>query len=155
MTSDAHTVREKDLEPVLIAGVRMKGKYADCGKGFAKIGRRFGRHISGKPMLLIYDTEYRETDADFEACMPVSKGASVEEISVRELPGGHAVTLLHAGPYDQLGRTYEKLLSYIQERGYQATTPCREIYIEGPGMLLHGNPQKYVTEVQMLVEPKE
>src|SRR4051812_30433401 len=64
-------VQEKDVPAVLIAGVRMRGPYSDCGKGFAQIGRKIGRYISGKPMLLHYDDEYREDDADFEACMPV------------------------------------------------------------------------------------
>ncbi len=152
MATNVHEVVEKELAPMRIAGLRMRGKYQDCGKGFARIGRRFGRHICGKPMLLIYDTEYRETDADFAACMPVRKGTDVEGISVHDLPGGHAVTLVHVGPYEELGRSYEKLLAYIQEHGYQTTTPCREVYIKGPGMIFRGNPRKYVTELQMLVE---
>lgn len=60
-------VQEKTLDPVLIAAIRMKGKYSDCGTAFGKIGRNFGRHISGKPFLLHYDSEYKEDDADFEA----------------------------------------------------------------------------------------
>lgn len=110
MQNTSHEVEKKAIEPTLVAGVRMKGKYTDCGHGFAKIGRKFGRHINGKPMLLCYDTEYKAEDADFEPVMPIRKGASTEEISVRELPGGQAITLLHKGPYDQLGRSYEKII---------------------------------------------
>ena len=55
---------------------------------FARIGKRFGRHISGKPMLLHYDTEYREDDADYEACMPVRAGKPVDEISDTRAPRG-------------------------------------------------------------------
>src|SRR5207244_3578369 len=84
-------VEEKDVEAMLIAGVRMQGRYSDCGKGFGQIGKRFGRHICGKPFLLHYDCEYHENDADFEACMPIRKGASVDGISVRDLPGGRCV----------------------------------------------------------------
>src|SRR5579871_4864411 len=102
-------VEEKSLEPMLIAGVRMKGKYSDCGKGFAKIGRSFGRHIAGKPLLLHYDSEYKEDDADFEACMPVKKEKKVDGVSVRQIPGGRCVSLMHKGPYDSLGRSYAKI----------------------------------------------
>ena len=28
-------MQERVLEPMVIAGVRMKGRYSDCGKGFA------------------------------------------------------------------------------------------------------------------------
>ena len=35
MTRSSFEVEEKDVPPALIAGVRMKGRYSDCGKGFA------------------------------------------------------------------------------------------------------------------------
>ena len=29
--------------------------------------------------------------------------------------------------------------------------PTREVYLKGPGMLLKGNPEKYLTEIQIPV----
>lgn len=147
-------VEEKDLPAQLIAGVRMKGRYSDCGKGFAQIGRSFGRAIAGKPLLLHYDTEYREDDADFEACMPVRKAKPAQGVSVRELAGGRCVSLLCKGPYEQLGRSYAKILGYIKDKGYEVVMPTREIYLKGPGMIFQGNPKNYLTEIQMLVKGK-
>lgn len=152
MTNASFAVEEKQLQPVLIAGVRMRGRYSDCGQGFARIGRRFGRHICGKPMLLHYDSEYREEDADFEACMPVRKGADVDGISVRELPGGRCVSLVHRGPWDELGRSYAKILAHVKDHGNEIECPTREVYLKGPGMIFKGNPRKYLTEIQMLVK---
>lgn len=145
-------VEEKRLEPMLVAGIRMKGRYSDCGKGFARLGRNLGRYIIGKPFLLHYDTEYREEDADFEACMPVRQRKEVEGILVRELPGGHCVSLIHKGPHDQLGRSYAKILEYIKSKGYTIHSPTREVYIKGPGMIFKGNPINYLTEIQMLID---
>lgn len=146
-------VTEKRLEPLLCAGVRMQGKYSECGKGFARIGRALGRFLCGKPFCLYYDGEYREEDADFEACFPVKQGAQgKDEIAVRELPGGQCVALLHQGPYEELGRSYEKILGYIQDKGYKPQLPSREVYIKGPGMIFRGNPKKYLTEIQILIE---
>jgi DNA-binding transcriptional MerR regulator/effector-binding domain-containing protein len=151
MSDASLQVTEKTLEPMLIAGVRMRGKYSECGQGFRQVGRMFGRHICGPPMMLIYDTEFKENDADFEACMPVRKGESTGEVQVRELPGGRCVSVLHKGPYDECGRSYERLLTFIKEKGYETTTPCREVYIKGPGMIFKGNPKNYLTEIQMMV----
>src|SRR5687768_8122254 len=67
------TVEEKTVEPVLVAGLRMKGKYNDCGTGFSRLGKAVGRYICGKPLCLYYDGEYRENDADFEPCFPIRK----------------------------------------------------------------------------------
>lgn len=144
-------LQEKSLEPQLIAGVRMKGKYSDCGQAFARIGRSFGRRICGKCFLLHYDDEYREAAADFEACMPIRKGQSLDGISVRELPGGRCVSLLHRGPYDQLGRSYAKVFKHVRERGCQVLSPTREIYLKGPGLIFKGNPRNYLTEIQILI----
>lgn len=152
MSQGPFEVAEKLIDPLLVAGVRMKGKYSDCGTGFAQIGRRFGRDICGKALLLHYETEFREEDADFEACLPVRKGESQQPISVRELAGGKCVSLLHSGPYNELGRSYAKILEYVKDKGYQIQMPTREVYLKGPGMIFKGNPRKYLTEIQMLVQ---
>ena len=152
MRNPTFEVEEKVLEPMLIAGVRMKGKYSDCGKGFARIGKALGRYLCGKPFNLYYDGEYREEDADLEACIPVRKGVEAEGISVRELPGGKCVALLHRGPWDELGRSYTKILDYVKEKGYETLLPSREVYLKGPGMIFRGNPKKYLTEIQILIK---
>ena len=145
-------VTEKHLDAVLIAGIRMKGRYSDCGKGFAQLGRSFGRLICGKPLLLHYDSEYREDDADFEACLPIRQSKSVEGTTVRELPRARCVALVHKGPYNQMGRSYAKVLKWIKERNYKVVLPTREVYLKGPGMIFRGNPRNYVTEIQIPVE---
>jgi len=145
-------VEEKQVENILVAALRYQGSYADCGKAFARIGRRFGRYTCGKPMNLYYDAEYKENDADIESCIPVRKGTDADGIVVRELPGGRCVSLIHKGTYDELGRSYEKIVAYVNEHGLQVQTPSREIYLKGPGMLLRGNPKNYLTELQLLVE---
>ena len=149
MASVTTDVQEKSLDSMLIAGVRMKGKYSDCGKGFGKIGRAFGRHIAGAPFLLHYDTEYKEDDADFEVCMPVKQAKQVDGVDVRQLPGARCVALIHKGPYDQLGPSYAKALKYAKDHGYAIASPTREVYLKGPGMILKGNPKNYVTEIQL------
>ena len=155
-------IEEKTIEPMLVAGVRMTGRYERCGEGFSKIGRAMGRHICGKPLCLYYDGEYKEDDADFEPCMPVGKvpvgkAQQHEGLSVRELPGGRCVSLLYRGPYGEPGhhQTYEKIFAYAKQKGYRMLLPSREVYLKGPGMILRGNPKKYLTEIQVLVEQDE
>jgi DNA-binding transcriptional MerR regulator/effector-binding domain-containing protein len=142
-------VEERTLPEVLIAGFRMRGKYSDCGKGFAKLGRAVGRYISGKPFCLYYDAEYKDDDADIETCFPIRKEVSVDGISVRMLPAVRCLTLIHRGPYPQLGRSYERILRAAEERGVEPLLPAREVYLKGPGMIFRGNPKKYLTEIQM------
>ena len=78
-----------------IAGVQMKGKYSDCGRGFSTIGRRLG--VPRRPMLAYhYDNEYKEDDADFRTySAPAAEQAAknTEGIAIRDLPGGKCVSL--------------------------------------------------------------
>jgi DNA-binding transcriptional MerR regulator/effector-binding domain-containing protein len=150
--ADVSQVEEKTVPPMLVAGIRTKGKYGDVGPLFGKLCRGAGGAVGGPPMTLYYDMEYKETDADFEACIPLKKKKDIAGADVRELCGGKCVALVHKGAYDELHGSYQRLMTYIKEKGYQVIAPPREIYIKGPGMIFRGNPKKYITEIQFLVE---
>jgi len=149
LEAGSFAVEEKTLDPILIAGFRLRGKYSDCGKGFSRIGRALGRHICGKPFCLYYDCEYREDDADLESCFPVRKQVAAEGISVRTLAGCRSLSLVHKGPYEQLGLSYEKVLREAKGRKAAISLPTREVYLKGPGMIFKGNPKNYLTEIQL------
>ena len=151
--SGRFAIEEKQLEPMVIAGLRMKGRYEECGRGFSTIARMMGRHLSGRPLCLYYDGEYREEDADFEPCFPLRREApSRDGVSVRVLPAQSCLSLVHQGPYSQLGRSYRKLLVEAKRRGCAILLPTREMYLKGPGAIFKGNPKRYLTEIQLPVE---
>ncbi len=151
MDQSPFRLEEKRIEPSLVAGIRSKGRYRECGPTFGILGRKLGRHIAGKPMCLYYDAEYREDDADFEPCFPVASGLKGDGFEVHELAGGDCITLCHAGPYEELGRSYAKLIGHAEQNGYSLALPSREIYIKGPGMIFKGKPRNYVTEIQAII----
>ncbi len=149
-------IREKEVDPVEVAGLRWKGKYADTGKAFQQLGRLAGRYIKGKAINLYYDGEYREDDAEIESCFQVKKGIKGKgEFSVHALPGGRCISIIHKGPYDQLSHSYARLFGYLQEKGYSLQLPIREIYLKGPGMIFKGNPYNYLTEIQVMIDEKK
>lgn len=152
MKSATQRVEEKSIDSLLVASIAMTGKYSDCGNGFSKIGRKFGRQICGKPMMFHHDNEYRADDAHFEVVMPIKKGQSTNEIEVKEAPGGRCLSLMHYGPYEELKRSYEIILSYAKEQELKYSIPTREVYHKGPGIIFRGNPKKYVTEIQLVLE---
>ncbi len=145
-------VLEKALEPMLVAGMRKKGTYKETGQRIGRVARAAGRHICGKPLNLYYDGEYREDDADFESCFPVRKAVASEGITSHELPGGRCLSLIHRGPYEELGRSYAAIFEELHRRNLKAVLPIREIYLKGPGMIFRGNPKKYLTEIQVMLE---
>jgi len=147
-------IEEKKVGPIQIASIRWKGSYPETGKYIGQVGRKAGRKISGPPFNLYYDEEYKETDADVESCFPVRDGEGLKGVEVKTLPGGKCVSLVHQGPYEQIGRSYAKVTDYIKDKRYKAATPSREIYLKGPGMIFKGNPKNYLTEIQVFIEGK-
>jgi len=59
---------------------------------------------------------------------------------------------MHRGSYQDLGRSYRQLFEYMRAKDLRPRTPSREVYVKGPGMIFKGNPKKYLTEIQFLVE---
>jgi DNA-binding transcriptional MerR regulator/effector-binding domain-containing protein len=142
-------VGEKAVEPMLVAGIRMKGKYSECGTGFARLGKAIGRHICGPALCLYFDGEYVEDGANFEPAFPIRKSVEAEGVSVHELPGARCLTLVHKGPYEQLGRSYAKIMKHAGEQKLNVVLPTREVYLKGPGMIFKGNPKNYLTEIHL------
>jgi effector-binding domain-containing protein len=145
-------VLEKNIDDMIFAGHRYTGRYQDLGSAFSTVGRAMGRFISGPAMSLDYDGEYMEDSADIEGGFPVSRKISRKGVESRVLKGGRAFTIMHYGPYETLGRSYTELFSYMNERKRKALVPCRVIYHRGPGMIFRGNPDRYITEIQIFAE---
>jgi DNA-binding transcriptional MerR regulator/effector-binding domain-containing protein len=152
MTDTTFEVHEKTIDAMIVAGSRFKGKYADVGPAFGTIARKVGRHVAGPAMSLYYDAEFKEDGADIEACFPVKRVVRVEGLDVRELAGGRCLSLMYQGPYEEISRGYAKLFEFVNAKGLKTKLPSREIYVKGPGMIFRGNPKKYLTELQVLLE---
>ncbi len=152
LSESRFTVSEKEVPDMLVAGLRWKGRYDETGRTIQQVGKLAGRYIRGKPLNLYYDGEYKDEGADIESCFPVGEMTGAGALSVHRLPGGRCAYLIHKGPYDQLGRSYARLMEYLQKRGYEAAVPIREVYLKGPGMIFRGNPRNYLTEIQIMIE---
>jgi DNA-binding transcriptional MerR regulator/effector-binding domain-containing protein len=150
LKESSFSVGEKEIDDFTVAGLRWKGKYSDVGKAFQQLWKLAGKHIRGKPMNLYYDGEYKEEDADIETCFRAGNLKHAGALSVHTLPGGKCVYLIHKGPYEQLSRSYAKIMDHIQKKKYQTLLPIREIYLKGPGMIFRGNPKNYLTEIQIM-----
>ena len=96
------------------------------------------------PMVINY--AYEETNADVEVCVPVeSVVASEGRIASRILPGDSVASLMHKGPYEELGLIYPSLAAWIKEQGHEMNGPARQAFWDGPWNAI--DPAHYRTEV--------
>jgi DNA-binding transcriptional MerR regulator/effector-binding domain-containing protein len=136
----------------LICGRRFRGRYAETGPQFGALYKACGRRAQGRPFSLYHDGEYKEEDADIEIAVEVREPVEGGGFSSRVLPGGTGVVLVHRGPYETLGRSYEKLFGYGRDKALTFRLPVREQYLKGPGIVLRGNPRHYLTRLTILFE---
>jgi effector-binding domain-containing protein len=131
--------------------------YGDIGKLFGELCSYVGKKrikSSGPPMALYYDHEFREKDVDVEAAVPITgNAATTQKIKINQLPEVEQMAcIIHKGAYENFNQAYKALMTWIETNGYQIIGPNREIYLKGPGMILKGNPAKYITEIQVPVK---
>lgn len=78
------------------------------------------------------DGEYKEKNFRVEFCEAVAeKREDFGEIHFKEMPAITAVSIMHKGPYAELGNAYAFAFQWIEENGFLVTESPRENYIDG------------------------
>lgn len=96
------------------------------------------------------DGEYKDHDVDVEFCQAVvAPGQDAEGLVFKKMPAVRVATVLHKGPYEQLGAAYAYIMKWIEENGYEVAGHPRESYIEG--MWSGKEPGDWLTEIQFPV----
>ncbi|MEL7654404.1 MAG: MerR family transcriptional regulator [Bacillota bacterium] len=142
-----YQIEEKEIAPVIVAAIRYKGRYNEVGKYIGKLYKAVGGNAAGAPIQCYHDTEYMEEGADLELCLPTKKMITHPDVTAKKLPAVKAICTTHIGSYEKLNLAYKALLDYANEHQIKCTTPSREIYVKGPGILFKGNEDNYITEI--------
>ena len=142
-----YQIEKKEIAPVLVAAIRYKGNYNDVGKYIGTLYKAVKGDAAGAPIQCYYDAEYLEAGADMELCLPTKKLIKHPDVTAKKLPAVKAICTTHVGSYEKLNLAYKALVDYANEHHINCTTPSREIYVKGPGMIFKGNEDSYITEI--------
>ncbi len=120
-----------------------------CGAAFPRLyewAQRSGTDVTG-PGGATYSTEFFENDeGEVVAFVPVSQGSTAGEgVEALVLPPASFAIAVHAGPFDEIDRTYGALGSYVAEHDVAESEPIREVYLVGPNHT--DDPSAFRTEV--------
>lgn len=137
----------KEIAPVYVASIRYEGKYSDVGNYIGTIYKSVKNQADGCPFNCYYDSDYKADSADIELCVPTKTLIQGKDINAKKLPKIKALCTTHIGNYDTINLAYKALYDYGKGHNLTFQTPSREYYVKGPGMVLKGNPEKYITEI--------
>jgi DNA-binding transcriptional MerR regulator len=103
-----------------------------------------GGVCAGAPIFLYYDNFYDESfdpqRVDVEVAWPVADANQANN----KLPAVQAASYTYVGPYDGLEVAYGAMFSWLNENGYKACFPTREISINDPATT---PPEQLVTQI--------
>jgi effector-binding domain-containing protein len=100
--------------------------------------------INGPIMTIYHDKEYKEQGADIEVAIPVVGRIVVDEdYELKKIPGMKVASILHTGPYNEIGIAWDQMMQYIEKNQLQILGNPREVYLNDP---------KHVPESQLLTE---
>lgn len=109
----------------------LQGFFARAFGETMAVANRQGKQVVGPPFGLYFGMP---TDTiDVAAGFPVEATIEAEgSVVPYELPGGRAVELVHMGPYDDLGQSYERLLTWMREQNLTPAEMMWESYLNEP-----------------------
>ena len=148
----------KKIEPIKIASVRGvvptppdQRSLWDELMGYLN---QQGARMSGPPMALYHDKEFKERDWDIEVSIPIiDQIAPGQRVKVYDLPGFEKMAcVVHTGPFATIGEAYDAIAKWIDQNGYQIVGPGRELNLRLPDQLGNQNDPNTVNEIQFPVE---
>lgn len=96
------------------------------------------------------DGEYKEKDIKIRYAEAVEKfGVETEVVKFMQTTPITAVCIYHKGPYENLRESYNIILKYIEDNGYEIIDNARECYIDG--CWNKDSSDDYLTEIEFPV----
>jgi len=103
-----------------------------------------GGVCAGAPIMLFYDNfsdgSFDPNKVDVEVGWPVSDAA----LANNTLPAVRTASLTYVGPYDGLENAYAAVFTWLNQNGYQAGFPTREVSMNDPAVT---QPEQLVTDI--------
>jgi effector-binding domain-containing protein len=125
-------VTHKKLEETLVATSRFNPK---SRKAIMEALNKVKKHvpdetIAGPGFCIIQFVTSVKEGYDAEIGFPVHQYVERGGVKTRILPGMDVLSLVHRGPLEDLGKSYNKLYSDAYEHGLVSDEFCREVYLD-------------------------
>lgn len=147
-----YQIEIRETPPIRVAYMKYRGLATEANKVFPNVFRSVRGKTNGAPFFSYLAMNPETKQGDMELCVPTTENPVGSGIEVKVMPRIKAVCVTHVGPYETLSLAYIAIDKYAAENGLLLEPPFREVFVKGPGMLMKGNPHKYITEIQFPIK---
>lgn len=101
------------------------------------------------PIFQMFSEEAYDETNESKLCMAIKKEIKTisDDFYIGKIHTCPVLSLYHIGSYDTLHVGYKALLDYAEEHHLQLKLPYWQRYEKGAGVVVKGNPDKYVTQI--------
>lgn len=146
-----YEIKVKEIEPMRIAYIKYQGKVQEANKFFPQVFKSIKSRTNGAPFFNYLNLDPKTQVGSMELCLPTLENPSLDSVLVKNLPHIKVLSTIHKGPYKNIMAGYRALRKYSLENNIELESNFREVFIKGPGIILRGNPNNYLTEIQFIV----
>ncbi|HEX3023068.1 MAG TPA: GyrI-like domain-containing protein, partial [Lachnospiraceae bacterium] len=147
-----YQVEVREMESLRVAFIKYRGIAMEANKLFPKVFQAIKGKANGAPFIYFHTFNPDTKMGEMDLCVPTEMEPFGNGVDIQEISGTKVLCTTHVGPYDLLDQAYEAINQYAMKKRIRIGTPYREIYLKGPGILLKGNPDKYITEIAFPVK---
>ncbi len=149
----SYEIRLKTTEKMILVCLEHTGSYDRMGEVFARMGEYAAQKaLTGDVVGIYYDNPAQVPAEQLrsEIGIAVPQGTVPDSgYNLLEIPEQKVVYAILRGPYGEIAKEYPYMMQWIEEKGYQASGPLMEIYLEaGPDI----PPEELVTEVRIPIK---
>lgn len=151
-------VSVKQTEPITVAYVARKGSFDTIGEAMGALFgwmAQQGYAPAGPPRGTFYHApgQVPEEELTWRICAPIAgdvapHGPDAQGFGVKHLAPHQIASIIHIGPFEEVGETYTALGGWIAEHGYQIVGPSTEIWLSNPDVT---PAEELLTEIQFPV----
>lgn len=124
------------LDSMTVASLNRTGPYSGIGNALKELnGWLEANNVTpaGAPFVLYYDSPQvvPAESCNWAVCIPVPQTTPSDQkagVVVNKLPAMDIAWTIHTGGYDNVQSTYDKLLEWIDEEGYEVVGPAVEFF---------------------------
>ena len=157
-----------DIEPTIkmtqrmtVAFIAMKGPLSLINEAFDKLFVFVAEKgfLPAVPPSRVYHNipgKVPEQDLTWELCVPIvgicdPSGPDERGLGFRFLEETEVASIIHKGPFSTIEETYNTIIAWIADNGYQISGTCEEVYLTEPGNM---PPAEILTEIRFPVIKK-
>ncbi len=141
------TVVHKVLDEILVAYMRIHGKFSDVIDTIDIVRKASGNKAIGDPIVVHHWLVQDQNGHDIDVCIPVSENIDQGEVHTMVLEKCEAMTTIHRGAYDTIRDSYQAVVSETYSHGLPIAESGREVFLNyNPDA-----PEETVVEIQEIL----